>query len=174
MSGNNDNKKPQKTAIKKSPLIGYLVPTFALLIICLVVTTALAFTYGMTAPTIQKNLEALEKKAAQEVLGDIPGVALKTQIKSYGGKMELMVGISEEGGVTGVKILTHQDTPGLGTQPMKPDYLEQYIGLTALPADHIDDDESVDAVTGATISSNAIYIGVKQALADFKKTGGGQ
>jgi Na+-translocating ferredoxin:NAD+ oxidoreductase subunit G len=174
MSGNTDKRKTQKTAIMKSPLIGYLVPTVALLIICLVVTTALAFTHGITAPTIQKNLEATEKKAAQEVLGDIPGVALKTQIKSYGGKLELMVGISEEGEVTGVKILTHQDTPGLGTQPMKPDYLEQYIGLTALPADHIDDDESVDAITGATISSNAIYNGVKQALADFHKAGGDQ
>jgi Na+-translocating ferredoxin:NAD+ oxidoreductase subunit G len=174
MSGNTDKNKPKKTAKRKSPLIGYLVPTVALLIICLVVTTALAFTYGITAPTIQKNLEAMEKKAAQEVLGDIPGVALKTQIKSYGGKLELMVGISEEGAVTGVKLLTHQDTPGLGTQPMKPDDLEQYIGMTNLPADHIDDDESVDAVTGATISSNAIYNGVKQALADFEKTGGDQ
>lgn len=174
MSGKTDKNKLNKAATKKSPLMGYLVPTVALVIICLVVTAALAFTYGITAPTIQKNLEAMEKQAAQEVLGDIPGVALKTQMKSYGGKMELMVGISEEGAVTGVKILTHQDTPGLGTQPMNSDYLEQYIGLTDLPADHIDDDESVDAVTGATISSNAIYNGVKQALVDFHKTGGDQ
>lgn len=164
----------ENNTTKKSPLTKYLVPTFALVIICLVVTAALAFTYGITAPTIQKNLEAMEKKAAQEVLGDIPGVALKTQIKSYGGKLELMVGISQDGVVTGVKILTHQDTPGLGTQPMKPDYLKQYIGLTDLLADQIDDDESVDAVTGATISSNAIYNGVKQALDDYKKTGGDQ
>jgi len=174
MSENFDMNKTNKKAKKKSPLKSYLVPTLALVVICLVVTTALAFTYGITAPTIQKNLEAMEKKAAQEVLGDIPGVALKTQIKSYGGKLELMVGISDEGAITGVKILTHQDTPGLGTLPMKTDYLEQYIGLTDLPADHIDDDESVDAITGATISSNAIYNGVKLALADFNKTGGDQ
>jgi Na+-translocating ferredoxin:NAD+ oxidoreductase subunit G len=174
MSKNNDKNKSIGIAKTKSPLRGYLVPTLALVIISLVVTSALAFTYGITAPIIQKNLEEMEKKAAQEVLGDIPGVALKSQIKSYGGKLTLMVGISEEGEVTGVKILTHQDTPGLGTQPMKPDYLEQYIGLTDLPADHIDDDESVDAVTGATISSNAIYNGVKLALSDFNKTGGDQ
>lgn len=157
---------------EKHSLTGYLIPTGALVMICLIVTAALAFTYGITAPTIQKNLEALEKKAAAEVLGDTVGVALKTQVKSYGGKMELMVGISSEGSVTGVKILTHQDTPGLGTQPMESDYLEQYIGLTALPASHIDDDEQVDAVTGATISSNAIYNGVKQALSDYTEKGG--
>jgi Na+-translocating ferredoxin:NAD+ oxidoreductase subunit G len=159
---------------KKHNLTGYLIPTGALVIICLVVTAALAFTYGITAPTIQKNLEAREKQAAEEVLGDAIGVALKTQVKSYGGKLEMMVGISENGSVTGVKILTHQDTPGLGTQPMKADYLLQYIGLTDLPADHINDDESVDAITGATISSNAIYNGVKQAVADFKEKGGDQ
>ena len=155
-------------------LAGYLVPTGALVIICLVVTAALAFTYGITAPTIQKNLEAMEKQAAQEVLGDIAGVAIKTQVKSYGGKLELMVGVSDEGAVTGVKILTHQDTPGLGTQPMESDYLTQYIGLTELPASHINDDENVDAVTGATISSNAIYNGVKQALSEFKERGGAE
>jgi len=157
---------------KKNKLAGYLIPTGALVIICLVVTAALAFTYGVTAPTIQKNLEAMEKKAAEEVLGDTAGVAIKTQVKSYGGKLEMMVGVSEEGAVTGVKILTHQDTPGLGTQPMESEYLKQYIGLTVLTAGHINDDEQVDAVTGATISSNAIYSGVKQALSDFKEKGG--
>lgn len=158
----------------KHKMTGYLIPTVALVIICLIVTAALAFTYGVTAPTIQKNLEAMEKQAAQEVLGDVAGVALKTQVKSYGGKLELMVGISEEGAVTGVKILTHQDTPGLGTQSMETEYLKQYIGLTDFPAKHINDDENVDAVTGATISSNAIYNGVKQALSDFKEKGGSQ
>lgn len=163
-----------KKSINKRTVKAYLIPTVALMIICLVVTAALAFTYGITAPTIQKNQIEMEKKAAKEVLGDTVGVALKTQVKSYGGKMEVMVGISENGEVTGVKILSHQDTPGLGTQPMKPDYLKQYTGLTSLPADHIDDDDSIDAVTGATISSNAIYNGIKQALADYEKTGGDQ
>lgn len=158
----------------KHNMTGYLVPTLALVVICLIVTAALAFTYGVTAPTIKKNLEAMEKQAAQEVLGDAAGVALKTQVKSYGGKLELMVGITEDGAVTGVKVLTHQDTPGLGTQPMESEYLKQYIGLTDLPAKHINDDDQVDAVTGATISSNAIYNGVKQALTDFEEKGGGQ
>jgi electron transport complex protein RnfG len=158
----------------KHKMTGYLIPSVALVIICLIVTAALAFTYGVTAPTIQKNLEAMEKKAAQEVLGDVAGVALKTQVKSYGGKLEMMVGISEDGAVTGVKVLTHQDTPGLGTQPMETEYLKQYIGLTEVTATHIKEDGNVDAITGATISSNAIYNGVKQALSDYKEKGGSQ
>lgn len=152
----------------------YGVPTVVLVIICILVTGALAFTYGITAPTIQKNLEEQERLAAEEVLGNVQGVALKAQVKSYGGKLLAIVGISLDGEVTGVKVLSHTDTPGLGTQPMKVDYLKQYIGLTELNADHINDDPAVDAVTGATISSNAIYHAVQQALVEYKESGGGQ
>lgn len=159
---------------KRSWMSMYGVPTLVLVIICILVTGALAFTYGITAPTIQKNLEEQERLAAEEVLGSIEGIALKAQVKSYGGKLQAIVGISQNGEVTGVKVLSHTDTPGLGTQPMTVDYLKQYIGLTELNAEHINDDPAVDAVTGATISSNAIYHAVQQALDEYKKTGGGQ
>ncbi len=159
---------------RESGMGKYVVPTMVLVIICIIVTGALAYTYGITAPTIQKNLEERERLAAEEVLGGIEGVALKSQVKSYGGKLLAIVGISKSGEITGVKVLTHSDTPGLGTQPMKEEYLKQYIGLTEVSADHINDDSAVDAVTGATISSNAIYHAVSQALANYKKTGGEQ
>lgn len=164
-----NTKEIRSTRIRK-----YVVPTLVLVIICIFVTGALAFTYGMTAPTIQKNLEELERLAAEEVLGGLEGIALKVQVKSYGGKLQAIVGISQNGEVTGVKVLSHTDTPGLGTQPMKADYLKQYIGLTELTSDHIKDDSTVDAVTGATISSNAIYHAVQMALAEYKESGGGQ
>lgn len=159
---------------KRGWMSKYGVPTLVLVIICIIVTGALAFTYGITAPTIQKNLEEQERLAAEEVLGNIEGVALKAQVKSYGGKLQVIVGVSQNGQVTGVKVLSHTDTPGLGTQPMKADYLKQYIGLTELNAEHINEDPAVDAVTGATISSNAIYHAVQQALVEYEKTGGGQ
>lgn len=162
-------KEKRETQMKK-----YAVPTMVLVIICIIVTGALAFTYGITAPTIQKNLEEQERLAAAEVLGNVDGVALKAQVKSYGGKLQAIVGISQNGEVTGVKVLSHTDTPGLGTQPMTVDYLKQYIGITELNTDHINDDPAIEAVTGATISSNAIYHAVQQALFDYKESGGGQ
>lgn len=174
MSVSKEKKSAATEKAKQSPIRMYVVPTITLAIISIVVSGTLAFTHGVTAPIIQKNLEAVEKQAAEEVLGDAEGQALKTEIKSYGGKLTMMVGISTDGAVTGVKILTHQDTPGLGTQPMDPEYLKQYVGITELTADQIKDDDTVEAVTGATISSNAIYNGVKQALSDYNEKGGGQ
>lgn len=163
------------TEQQKKPGVFRLVkPTLSLVIISALVTGALAFTFQMTEPVIQANQIKAEKEAAAAVLSGQEGTALKTTVKSYGGKLELMVGISTEGKVLGVKVLFHSDTPGLGTQPMQSDYLAQYAGLDVLAGSHIKEDPQVDAVTGATISSNAIYLGVKQALADFKDKGGSQ
>lgn len=159
---------------KKSRFSSLVKPTLSLVVISALVTGALAFTFQMTAPVIQANQIKAEKEAAEAVLAGQEGTALKTQVKSYGGKLEMMVGISPDGKILGVKILSHSDTPGLGTQPMESDYLAQYAGLDVLSGNHIKDDTQVDAVTGATISSNAIYQGVKQALADFKEKGGSQ
>lgn len=158
----------------KSRFRSLVKPTLTLVIIGALVTGALAYTFQLTAPVISANQEKAEKAAAKLVLGDQEGAALKTQVKSYGGKLELMVGIGEDGRILGVTILSHSDTPGLGTQPMEPDYLAQYQGLTELTGSHINEDNQVDAVTGATISSNAIYLGIKQALADFQENGGNQ
>lgn len=159
---------------KKSRYKSLVKPTLTLVIIGALTTGALAYTFQLTAPTISANQAKAEKEAAKLVLGDQEGVALKTQVKSYGGKLELMVGVSSDGQILGVTILSHSDTPGLGTQPMEPDYLAQYDGLTELTGNHINEDNQVDAVTGATISSNAIYLGIKQALADFQEKGGSQ
>ena len=159
---------------KKSKFASLVKPTLSLAIISALVTGALAFTFQMTAPVIQANQIKAEKEAAEAVLSGQEGTALKAQVKSYGGKLELMVGISDDGKILGVKVLSHSDTPGLGTQPMESDYLAQYAGLEALTGSHIKEDSQVDAVTGATISSNAIYLGIKQALADFKAKGGSQ
>lgn len=147
-------------------------PTFILFIISVIVTSLLAMTYGVTAPAIESNKIAAEEKAAKEVLGDQHGIAVKGQSKSYGGKLEVMVGVDDKGEITGVKVLSHQDTPGLGTKAMTSDYLAQYAGLSILKAEHIRQDGQVEAVTGATISSNGVYQAVKAALEEYHKTGG--
>lgn len=159
---------------RKSGIPKLIRPTLSLVVISILVTGALAFTFQATAPVIADNQAKAEAQAAQEVLGGQPGEAVKAQVKSYGGRLDLMVGISESGAILGVKILSHSDTPGLGTLPMQPDYLSQYIGLTELTGGHINDDPQVDAITGATISSNAIYLGIRQALEDFGGKGGNQ
>jgi len=65
-----------------------------------------------------------------------------------------MSGYDSDGVLTGVTVTNSSETPGLGPRPL-PLYTSQFIGKNA------DDYTTVDAITGATVSSNAL----KNALA---------
>ena len=172
-------------------------PTVILLIICLVISAALAFTFQLTAPQIEKINKETADAARMEVLaaadaftpieGELPegvteyyianngaGVVVTAENKSFGGTLTAMVGIDAEGAITGVKVTAHGDTPGLGTKAHDPEYLAaQYNGKTSTDnAANIKNDSAIDQVTGATVSSNAVYGCVNYALAAYAEMGG--
>lgn len=172
-----------------------IFPALVLVIICLVVTLALAGTYSVANPKIIENQQKAADEARVLVLPDgdsfteydgklvggvddcyiadnKAGMAVTSEYKGFGGAVKVMVGINANGEITGVTITEHAETPGLGTKAMTPEYLSQYNGVTEATAGHINDDANIDAVTGATISSNAIYCSVVQALAQFNECGG--
>ena len=74
---------------------------------------------------INGNAKILEVNAG--IKGSkIAGYAIKVAPKGYGGLIETMVGISSEGKVTGIKILAHTETPGLGANAPEPKFSDQY------------------------------------------------
>ena len=99
-------------------------------------------------------------------------MAVTAQYKGFGGAVTVMIGMDANGAITGVKVTEHAETPGLGTKAADPGYLEQYKGVTEAPAGHIRDDANIDAVSGATITSNAVYNSVREALAQYQECGG--
>lgn len=172
-----------------------IFPAMILVIICLVVTLALAGTYSVANPIIIQNQQKAADEARQEVLPDgdgftkydgkltegvedcyiadnKAGMAVTAGYKGFGGTVKVMIGIDADGKVTGVKVTEHSETPGLGSKAADADYLKQYQGVTEAPESSIKDDKNVDAITGATITSNAVYNSVKEALAQFKECGG--
>ncbi len=189
MSNENTNKVPFKD--------GMIGPTVILLVICLVISGALAFTYQLTKNQIEKINKETADAARLEVLqgassftacdSDLPdgvteyyfedsglGAVATVQNKSFGGTITVMVGMDAEGVITGVKVTDHSDTPGLGTKAHDSEYLTKtYVGLDALDdVDNIKKDSNVEEVTGATVSSNGIYGCVKYALAVYDELGG--
>lgn len=172
-----------------------IVPALVLVCICLVVTLALAGTYSVANPKIIENQKKAADEARMLVLpeGDSftqydgklvdgvlecymadnkAGMAVTSEYKGFGGAVEVMVGIDAEGKITGVTVTNHAETPGLGTKAMTVDYLKQYEGVSEATAGHINDDANIDAITGATITSNAVYGSVVEALAQFEECGG--
>jgi electron transport complex protein RnfG len=74
----------------------------------------------------------------------------------------MLVGIDEKGNVSGIEILEQKETPGLGANILTRDFKGQFIGKNEKSA--LKAKEDIDAVTGATISTNAVCEGVRNAL----------
>ncbi|MDD3350595.1 MAG: RnfABCDGE type electron transport complex subunit G [Eubacteriales bacterium] len=175
-----------------------IAPSLVLFLICLVVTAALAGTYQLTQPIIE-NINAENAniargevlpsgadgftKADSELIENVvdvyqanngSGMTFTTVDKGFGGTITVMVGIDNAGAITGVKVTGHSETPGLGTKAMTVDYLSQYVGQTAITRTDEAEKTQIDAITGATVSSNAIFRATNTALAQYEEIGGVQ
>ncbi|HAK42040.1 MAG TPA: electron transporter RnfG [Clostridium sp.] len=94
--------------------------------------------------------------------GNAAGYVFQVNSSGYGGKIELMVGINGEGAVSGIKILSHTETPGLGSKAEDPTFTEQFKGLPSETELAVGSD--IQAITGATITSKAVTNGVNTAI----------
>ncbi len=177
-----------------------LIPTVALLLICLVSTALLAFTNSITAEKIALNAVETEQQSRALVLpgvascddvithesgvtyclgkdniGNDIGYVFTSSAKGYGGAVGVMVGIDMEGKITGVEILSHSETPGLGANATKSDYKDRFIGksgeLTVSKTDN--SGQNVQAITAATITSKAVTNAVNAAIAVYEEITGG-
>jgi electron transport complex protein RnfG len=103
---------------------------------------------------------------------NLVGYTFKTEISGFGGDLEVMTGISIEGVITGMKVLNHSETPGLGANCKNPEFQNQFKDkpvdneLIVVKEETSNDDE-IQALTSATITSNAVTAGVNMAREVF-------
>lgn len=112
--------------------------------------------------------EIIDLYLGYEAQGKIAGVSVTVESRGYGGPLQLMVGVSHEGDVTGLKVLKHSETVGLGAKITEESFLHQEAFTTATTQDTLavtKDRGEVEAITAATISSRAVARGVNQTLA---------
>jgi len=104
--------------------------------------------------------------------GKLAGIAFKVVAPDgYSGNIEIMVGVDPEGRVVGIEILTHAETPGLGSKITAPVFKDQFRGKGL---DDVDwrvkkDGGSFDQITGATVSPRAVVQAVKIGLEFFRE-----
>ncbi len=91
------------------------------------------------------------------------------QAEGYGGPIELLVGVDAAGAVTGVRVVSHTETPGLATDIER----ERSDWITGFDGRRIDDGTvwslkrqggSFDGFTGATITPQAVVRAVAETL----------
>lgn len=175
------------------------IPTITLFLIAAICTAILAVTDMVTAPKIAENNEKAEIAARQLVFpdaatfsdvktgenatyvesldesGNVIGYVFTSSSKGYGGEIRVMTGISADGKVTGMEILAIEETAGLGMNAKKDDFRNQYVsaeGEFTVVKSGAGENE-IQALTGATITSQAVTDAVNIAVANFKIMTGG-
>jgi electron transport complex protein RnfG len=103
--------------------------------------------------------------------GKLIGVVLRTSRASYGGAIKILVGVNTENKISGVKILEHNDTPGLGAnagsrnyyvdRPKGIHFYDQFAGKKT--GDAFEPKQDVIAITAATVTRRAVSASVKAA-----------
>ncbi|MCE5283537.1 MAG: RnfABCDGE type electron transport complex subunit G [Deltaproteobacteria bacterium] len=165
-------------------------------IFCVLSAGLLAWVFLMTTPVIEANAKASFEGSLREVLpgaqtfkdvsvkgaksqiyegyadGKPVGLAVKVAPRGYAGEIEMLVGVDPELRVKGMKILSQRETPGLGTNMLKPKFIAQFIGKGV--KDVLEPKKDIDALTGATISTRGVCEGVKAVLKDAEQYGKGK
>ena len=113
-----------------------------------------------------KLTEAYTVKAA----GEAVGYAFKVVASGSQGNIEMIVGVDADNAVTGVSIVNNKETAGIGSKVMENNalpsgtgVLDQFIGMSG--AGTLTVGKTVDAISGATVSSKGVTKGVNAALA---------
>lgn len=186
--------------MKKLNVKEILIPTVALLVICLVATALLAGTNSITKEKIAINAVETEKASRMLVLpqgseygevtvlengltycvgtdesGEEVGYVFTAGAKGYGGTVSVMVGLDMNGTITGVEILSHSETPGLGANAVKPDFKNRFIGKSGqlIVYKNSNDGQNIQAITAATITSKAVTSAVNAVTAAYQEITGG-
>jgi len=111
--------------------------------------------------------EEIRALYAAKTEGELLGYCVHTEAKGYKNPIEILVAMSPEGAVTKVEVLSVKETSGYGSRMEDEAFLSQFEGKSAeltLVRGKTDKEDKISAVSGATVSSNAVKDGVNHAI----------
>lgn len=185
------SEQPQTVKKKLDPKVAYYVRIIGtLFVITAIVAVLLSLVNMVTKPIIDRLAEEKRIAALAEVMPDaeyqaisqlpegIDGLVAMTQANQngtvvgycvqvtsngFGGAMELMVGVDYTGAITGVNILSNAETLNTNRHGW---LVEQYKGHSGevLVSKTQADATHIQAISGATVTSNGVTRGVNTAL----------
>ena len=184
--------------MKRESTFAYVLRlTLTLLIICAMVAAALAGVNAITKDKIaniqaektQKAIAAVleggydteitdfadESGIVSRIYKGVNGYAVEVTPGGFDGEITMMVGVSLEGEVLGISIISHTETAGLGAvaganNTKGQAFRDSFIGLSGTVVTNKDGGEA-DTITGATITSRAVCDGVNAALKCIENLG---
>ena len=114
-----------------------------------------------------------ELMAAKDASGALLGYVITvTDHEGYGGDIQFSMGITNEGTLNGISLLSISETEGLGMRAgevLVPQFSDKNVSRFTYTKTGATADSEIDAISGATITTNAVVNGVNAGLAYFDK-----
>lgn len=127
---------------------------------------------GYGAQTINEVM--LAKDASGSELGYAFTV---TTSEGYGGDIKFAMGVKDDGTLNGISILSIGETAGLGmkatTEEFKSQFKDKKVDKFEYTKTGAEADNQIDALSGATVTTNAMTNGVNAGLCAFQFEKGG-
>lgn len=169
-----------------------------LVITCLVSGLIIGLVHYVTAPIAEQKREMAKQESMKSLVSDadnfkavdgkdqwftaekggktiayvVPG-----ESKGYGGQIKMLVAVSPAGEVIDYKISESNETPGLGDNASKEPFKSEFKGkkeANLVVTKDASDKDDIQAMTGATISSRAVTLAVKNAVHEVTDFTGGK
>lgn len=123
---------------------------------------------------IKKSVAVVEEIVeAKNSKGDKLGYVITvTDKEGYGGEVKIAVGFLEDGTVNGISFLKLEETAGVGMKADQNSFKNQFTGKKVDSFEYTKgkstSDNQIDAISGATITTNAVTNGVNTAVKAFE------
>jgi electron transport complex protein RnfG len=161
-----------------------------LALICILAAGLLAAVNTFTRPKIAAQIQAEEQEALKEVMptasrftkvkaeankkevsyykafdnqGKLIGFVFKSSSKGYSSVIETLTGVFLDERISAIKVISQNETPGLGVRVTEDKFREQFKNQNSL------DLSGVQAIAGATISSRAVIDSIMKKAGEIRE-----
>ena len=116
---------------------------------------------------IAPGIEFPEKKTNPPHYQSSEGIAafntydIVPSVRGYAGPIKILLALSPDGKITGIKILEHKETKNYVHYMESPEYLQKFLGKSV--NDPFEADKDVDAISRATVSVEAMAKTIKES-----------
>lgn len=119
-----------------------------------------------------------EVMRAEDQSGETLGYAFTVVTsEGYGGDIQFSMGVQNDGTLNGISILSIGETAGLGMNAATPAFKDQFVGKQVEKLQYTKNgatqDDEINAISGATVTTNAMTNGVNAGLCAFRVMEGG-
>ena len=165
------------------------IPIIVLTLVVFIAVTVLSYTHDLTKGAIENQKWAKIESVLNQIFpaynnynthaecedicviydesDNLLGYAFLATGKGYGGDIEILVGLKDPDTVKGIVIISHSETPGLGSRITEDDFRAKFVNIPISNVDLTANGGTVDGLTGATISSTATVNAVREAALEM-------